>query len=127
SQADVVKLVPRVLHAEELVDTEDVDRLASRAAELFCRLRERADVRELVESGACQYEVPFTFCPPDRPGDVVRGRIDCLVRTADGNLTVLEFKTGQARPEHEDQVAIYRAALRVLAPDRRVDVRIVYP
>jgi ATP-dependent helicase/nuclease subunit A len=127
SHSDVMKLVPRVLRPEELVDAGDVEALSSRAAGLFCRLRERADVRELVESGTCQYEVPFSFCPADRPDDVVRGRIDCLVTRPDGNLTVLEFKTGQRRPEHEDQVAIYRAALSALVPDRQVEVCIVYP
>jgi RecB family exonuclease len=58
---------------------------------------------------------------------VIRGRIDCLVWRPDGGLTVVEFKTGRARAEHEVQAQIYVSALRAIEPDRTIDLQIVYP
>ena len=53
----------------------------------------------LLAAGTCYFEVPFSLRSPDgRPGDVVRGVIDCLVVRPDGSATVLEFKTGEAPP-----------------------------
>jgi RecB family exonuclease len=62
----------------------------------------------------------------DRPGELVRGVIDCLVRMPDGRVTVIEFKTGAHRPEHGAQAGLYaRAVASALATS--VDVRVLYP
>jgi ATP-dependent helicase/nuclease subunit A len=127
SESDIARLVPRLLRPEEIVDVDELGELCARAAGLYSRVRGRADVVKLLASGRCQYEVPFSFCPLDRPDELIRGRIDCLVERSDGSLTVLEFKTGVRRPEHDEQVALYVAALRVLAPDREVTSQVVYP
>src|SRR5262249_412959 len=127
SDSDVASLVPRLLRLEEIVDVDDLAALSARAAGLYRSVRGRADLVDLLASGRCQYEVPFSFCPLDRPGEMIRGRIDCLVERSDGSLVVLEFKTGVRRPEHDEQVALYVAALRALVPDREIAWQLVYP
>ena len=70
------------------------------------------------------HEVPFTM----RQGEGwVRGTIDCLLRDDRGTVTVLEFKTGRRRREHEAQVELYRRAAEEIFPGHRVDARLVYP
>jgi hypothetical protein len=39
---------------------------------------------------------------------------------------IIELKTGVPRPEHEQQLALYRAALQAVVPSARVDARLVY-
>ena len=60
-------------------------------------------------------------------GAVLRGTIDCLIRTAPGRMTVLEFKTGRPRDEHRLQLDLYRRAAERLFPGMVVDARLVYP
>jgi CRISPR/Cas system-associated exonuclease Cas4 (RecB family) len=87
----------------------------------------RTDVAELIGAGSCYYEVPFFFDPPDRPGERLRGVIDCLVIQADGRATVVEFKTGRPRPEHEVQAARYARAVEASLGVGPVGTRILYP
>jgi hypothetical protein len=109
------------------VDVPDLDALALEAAGVYVRLRGRADLTALLSAGVCHYEVPFSFVPPDRPDDVVRGVVDCLVESPDGSVTVLEFKTGRPRPEHEAQAAVYADAVAAALGFGRVTVKILYP
>jgi ATP-dependent exoDNAse (exonuclease V) beta subunit len=55
----------------------------------------------------------------------VRGTIDCLIASND-QVTVLEFKTGRRRPEHQVQADVYHAAAQALFPALTVDTRLVY-
>jgi ATP-dependent exoDNAse (exonuclease V) beta subunit len=119
-------LVPSVLRSAELVDIDDLEALTTDAVALYSRLRQQEGLAELLRSGRCHYEVPFSFEPPDRPGELVRGVIDCLVETPDGRLTVIEFKTGGPRLEHQAQAAVYAQALASALPAAAVDVRVVY-
>ena len=57
---------------------------------------------------------------------IVRGTIDCLVSVATIAVTVLEFKTGRPRPEHEAQAELYRAAAQALFPASPVESQLVY-
>jgi hypothetical protein len=41
-------------------------------------------------------------------------------------VTVLEFKTGRPRPEHQAQAELYRRAAAALFPEAAVDARVVY-
>jgi ATP-dependent exoDNAse (exonuclease V) beta subunit len=59
-------------------------------------------------------------------GRLVRGTVDCVVETAPGSLTVLEFKTGRPRPEHQAQVEIYVHAMRQACPGTSIDARVIY-
>src|SRR6185369_8413839 len=95
-------------------------------ATLYRTFRARADVTELVSRGTCYYEVPFSYDPPDRSGERIRGLVDCLVVAADGTATVVEFKTGEARPEHQAQVAVYTDAIRAALGAEIIDFRVLY-
>jgi len=105
---------------------EDVGDLAARVEEAvaaYKALSVRPDLRELYASGDPFHEVPFTMVADGR---IVRGTIDCLVRTAADRVTVLEFKTGRRRDEHQAQIATYRLAVQALFPGATVDARLVY-
>jgi ATP-dependent exoDNAse (exonuclease V) beta subunit len=57
---------------------------------------------------------------------IVRGVIDSLVETSDG-VTVVELKTGRARPQHQAQLDLYVAAAKLLYPGRTIRGMVVYP
>jgi hypothetical protein len=118
--------------AETLVRPQDLGEgdgdaatLAARAAEVYRAMRGRDDVTRALEAGDCHYEVPFSVrvSGPDR---VLRGQIDAVIVPTSGPLLVIEFKTGQAQPAHEAQVAIYRQALASAWPGREVEARLFY-
>jgi hypothetical protein len=118
------------VRVEELVDVANVSALEQSVVDLYLALRGREDVSGLLGCGTCLYEVPFSYQP--QGGDVadqvlVRGVVDCLVVAPDGQVTVLEFKTGHPRPEHERQAAVYADAIGALFGRNRVAVKIVYP
>ena len=110
---------------ERLGVSADVsDDTLARALALAARLREDPRVARLVASGRALFEVPFSMAPDARA--IVRGSIDCLVRTDDGRVTVVELKTGARRPEHEAQLAMYVNAARALFPELVVEGLLVY-
>jgi ATP-dependent exoDNAse (exonuclease V) beta subunit len=119
------------LRRELPFDPETIDRLAVQSVEIFDRLCDHPDLvsrrhREFL------FEVPFSFHDPSSPAtssgaEIVAGTIDCLAKGGDNCVTVLEFKTGAARPEHRRQLDAYLAAARAMFPDAKVDGRIVYP
>ena len=41
-------------------------------------------------------------------------------------MTVMEFKTGKSRPEHQAQVEVYRQAIERLFPGVPVEAHLVY-
>jgi ATP-dependent helicase/nuclease subunit A len=123
----VAAVVPQLVGWEELVDVADVGDLARRAAELFVSIRNRPEVAALLDGGACLYEVPFSLRPSGRPDERIRGAIDCLVLSGAGRATILEFKTGRPRPEHQSQAEVYAEAARAALPGYAVDVKIIYP
>ncbi len=125
--AAIARLLAGSFRAEELVDVDDAGFVAARAADLYARLRNRPDVAALLEAGDWHVEVPFSFAPPDRPDRVVRGVIDGVVISADGTATVVEFKTGAPRPEHDAQASLYAAALQAALGAENVAFRLVYP
>ena len=103
------------------------------AVALYARLQSREAVAALADQ-TCLFEVPFSHVDR-RSADhsleedtvVRRGTIDCLARAPDGRITVLEFKTGQARPEHERQLDLYVAAVQTMFPTTAVEGQLVYP
>jgi RecB family exonuclease len=84
----------------------------------------RPDIRALYASGQRWHEVPFTMRIDDAP---LRGTIDCLVQTAAGRISVLEFKTGRPRPEHALQLDVYRRAAERLFPGAVIEGHLIYP
>ena len=114
--------VESLVRRDERVDFDQPATLVAEVQAAYRALAGRDDVRELYRSGECLHEVPFSFVASRR---IVRGSIDCLVRTAD-RVTVLEFKTGRPRAEHREQLAVYVEAARALFPGSVVDGRLLY-
>jgi ATP-dependent exoDNAse (exonuclease V) beta subunit len=110
----------------------DVDDVAGRAARAFARLRDRADLSALFAGGDVSFEVPFTRRVDVEDDEastgvtLVRGSIDCLVRTGDAEWTVVEFKTGREAAWHARQLAMYVDAVRAMRPDAVVQGRLIY-
>lgn len=117
-----VETVRGMLRAEEMGD-EDAEGCVATALAAYRSVCGQPDVRALYLNGDRLHEVPFTM---RADGRFVRGSIDCLVRTADDRLTVLEFKTGRPRDEHRAQVDLYRQAAERLFPGCAIDARLVY-
>ena len=107
---------------------DDCAQLVSEAEAVFRRALLREEVVALID-GDSEFEFPFSMRRDDidTAGDVVvRGTIDCLRRWPDGRLTVVEIKTGNEQPQHEQQLGIYVDATRALFPDVVVDGTVVY-
>lgn len=121
-ELEVREALSRVLRPGERGELDNDPRLAGDVVATYLAVCRRADVRELYAAGDVMHEVPFTLREPTR---VVRGTIDCLIRR-DGTVTVLEFKTGRRRPEHDAQAQLYRAAAAAIFPGAVVDARVIY-
>ena len=111
-----------ILRATPSAELEDIEGLLDAVVRKFRRVSLQDDVRELYRAGRPHHEVPFSM---QIGGEIVRGTIDCLIAAAD-RVTVLEFKTGRARQEHEAQLEVYRAAAQALFPGVPVESRLVY-
>jgi ATP-dependent exoDNAse (exonuclease V) beta subunit len=127
SPADVASAAGAVITPAELADVAEPASLIRRAAAVALQLRQQPDVVRALDAGRAYFEVPFSYRPADRPGTTVRGVVDCLVETADGRFLVLEFKTGQRRPEHAQQAELYVAALEIALGKGTISAQIVYP
>jgi ATP-dependent exoDNAse (exonuclease V) beta subunit len=124
----------RLLADDEAAEVEDRAAWIARAVDGYLAISRRPEVRALLGGAETYYEVPFSMLDAGRasaPGSsvevqVVRGTIDCLARHVDGALTVLEFKTGRPRPEHEAQAELYRRAAEAVFPGAVVTALVVY-
>jgi ATP-dependent exoDNAse (exonuclease V) beta subunit len=121
-----------LLPADRL-DLNDVDARVREAVSLYSRLRERPEVAVLTSGsgsagGGTQvlYEVPFSFAGSNDEGVTLRGVVDCLVVPAEGPPVILEFKTGQPRPEHRLQVERYAEAIGRILAVNHVETKILY-
>ena len=119
------------LRRELPLDPDTVEQLAQRSVRVYLRLCEHPDLVSLRDREFL-FEVPFSFHDPTSPStsgvrEIATGTIDCLARGRDDRMTVLEFKTGAARPEHRRHLESYMVAARSMFPDAKVDGRIVYP
>jgi ATP-dependent helicase/nuclease subunit A len=112
-----------LLRDGEATAAGDWGSVVERAAAAYQVLRSRRDICDLYAAGEAIHEVPFTMTAD---GAIVRGTIDCIVRGPAGHVTVLEFKTGRYRPEHAEQIQLYRRAAEAVFPGSSVDVRLVY-
>jgi ATP-dependent helicase/nuclease subunit A len=122
----LLSLASQLVRPEELVDVADRATLVGEAVDLFVALRGRKDLEQLLQQGDVFYEVPFSWAPPERPDELFRGQVDCLVLGGDGRGTVLEFKTGAPRPEHAAQARIYASAVASALEIAQIDVQILY-
>jgi ATP-dependent helicase/nuclease subunit A len=131
--ADTLPQADLTAHAEALLRREERETAAAPAeiVELAC-LTWRALARKAHQAGLFEgevaHEVPFTlFENEDGRARAVRGVIDCLVRTAEGTLRVVEIKTGRRAPWHEQQVRLYVRAAQALAPGAEVSGVLLTP
>jgi ATP-dependent helicase/nuclease subunit A len=115
----------RLLSDDERHSLGDPESAARDAAAAYRSMRLRPEVRAVLDPAECYYEVPFSLRLEDRP-TVVRGVMDCVAVQPDGDIVVLDFKTGVPRPSDGEQLAVYERAARALFPDRRVEARLVY-
>jgi ATP-dependent exoDNAse (exonuclease V) beta subunit len=113
----------QLLRPDETAGVADRDAFAARAADVYAALCAHPDVRGLYAASEILHEVPFTVL---HEGAVVRGTIDCLVRTGPGEVSVVEFKTGRPRPEHAGQVALYATVAAQLFPGAAVSQKLIY-
>jgi ATP-dependent helicase/nuclease subunit A len=118
----ITERMSALLRGDDGVDVEGVGELFDRAARAYRSFVTDPDVRTLYRSGRPLHEVPFTF---DNDGSIVHGAIDCLVVTEE-KVTILEFKTGSPRPEHQAQADLYRRAAEALFPGSAVAARLFY-
>jgi ATP-dependent exoDNAse (exonuclease V) beta subunit len=112
-----------LIRVEESIAVTDRDMLMRRAAVAYRAFSRHEELRAIYQSGTAFHEVPFSLSVDRR---IVRGTIDCLVHKTDGEVAVLEFKTGRRRPEHEAQSALYAQAARALFPGSRVVTQLLY-
>jgi len=112
-----------LLRHDEIEESDDVDALIDSAVDAYAAICAREDVRVLYAAGRALHEVPFTMTIDGR---ILRGTVDCLVETAPGRFTILEFKTGRKRPEHQAQVDLYLDAMRQVFSDSLIDARLIY-
>jgi ATP-dependent exoDNAse (exonuclease V) beta subunit len=112
---------------EERIDVPDLGAVTRAAAQVFAAFRVRPDVAAIFDAGRVEFEVPFSYQRPGQPGPITRGIVDAVVVGDDGTVTVVEFKTGTSRPEHDVQAALYAEAFRAVWPGRKLDVKILYP
>jgi ATP-dependent exoDNAse (exonuclease V) beta subunit len=119
----VAERLASLVRVEESIAIADREALIRRAAGAYRAFSSHQGLRVLYQSGAAFHEVPFSLRVGER---IVRGTIDCLVRGADGSVTVVEFKTGRRRPEHHAQTDLYRLAVEALFPERRVVTQLLY-
>jgi ATP-dependent exoDNAse (exonuclease V) beta subunit len=120
-------LIERALRADERAVLEDPEAFITAAAEVWMRVRERADVTVAMQGAERLHEVPFSLWTSDGAGArMIRGSIDCLVRREDGRLAVVELKTGRPRSAHQLQLDLYVRAAQALHPGVQVDGVLLY-
>jgi ATP-dependent exoDNAse (exonuclease V) beta subunit len=123
SDAWIAERLGSLVRVEESIAIVDRQAVMRRAAAAYRAFTTHRELRALYLSGTAYHEVPFSLSIDDR---IVRGTIDCLVRTPDGEIAVLEFKTGRRRAEHDAQTAVYQQAAVALFPGSRVVTQLLY-
>ena len=102
--------------------SEDEEAVIQAALAAVRRPTPRERVLSLLGTGEPFFEVPFSIC---EDGVVIRGSIDCLIRSA-AQIHVIEFKTGSSAPEHEIQRDVYVRAAQAMFPNLPVEGHLIY-
>jgi len=117
------EIAVRLVRSDEVDDLGDLQDSVGAAMEVYESICACENVRVLYQTGRVLHEVPFTM---RMDGRIVRGTIDCVVETAPGAFTVLEFKTGRERLVDREQVQLYLQALGQVFDGASIDARVVY-
>src|SRR5439155_20542806 len=104
---------------------DDLEKVVAQAHDAYVALCAQPVLATIFESGEATFEVPFSVREAGSQ-KILRGTFDCLVRRADGGVTVVELKTGKPIPEHEQQLDIYLTAARALFPGTAVEGTLIY-
>src|SRR5690606_6134150 len=98
SLEDARRQIQTMARPDERATTLDLDVVVESALQIWARLLDRDDLRDLFARATILAEVPFSIRSSDADRSVLlRGTIDSLALTADG-VTVIELKTGAPRP-----------------------------
>ena len=97
------------------------------ATGIWTAVAARDEIVRLLASAEVMAEVPFSLRIDEGGRSIIlRGTIDGVAIARDGAVTVVEFKTGQRRPWHEEQLGLYVRAASGLFPGRSVEGLLVY-
>jgi ATP-dependent helicase/nuclease subunit A len=121
----IVGELMRLIRDEEAAEAGDLDEMFERARRAYLALCGQPTLVQALEAGDALFEVPFSVRPASAQA-ILRGTFDCLIHRRDGGITVLEMKTGESAPEHEQQLQIYLAAARAMFPGTPVEGKLVY-
>ncbi|MEI6666590.1 MAG: UvrD-helicase domain-containing protein [Acidobacteriota bacterium] len=116
-----------LLDQQDRLHAEHADAAVAQAVERYRRMRSQPDLATILERATCEYEVPVSLVSDAAPGRILRGVIDCLARTPEGEVVVVDFKTGSRRDTDQRQLDLYVGAARTLCPGAAVRGILVYP
>ena len=135
---DAARVADRALALGSVPADVDRDAVVARAVDIYQSVRASPEACRLLDGGERWHEVEFSLRQeastndsgaasrlPDVP-NVLRGTIDCLVKRPDGDLVVIELKTGRPHPSHREQLDLYVAATRELFPGTPVSGALIY-
>jgi len=123
----VARRARMLLDEEERHDVEDPDGLVEHAVSVYRRMRSRPEIASIIGGSTCFYEVPVSVRIDSAPARIVRGVIDCLAWAPNGEVVVIDFKTGAPRETDRRQLDVYVEAAQALFPDAPVRGVLVYP
>jgi len=124
---DLNTLAASLLRPEERASSPNLDAVVAQAAEIWTAVSARDEVVRLLSSADVMAEVPFSLRIDDNGRPIIlRGTIDGVAISERGAVTVVEFKTGQPRASHQEQLDLYVRAARELFPGREVEGLLVY-
>ena len=126
SRAAVEAAVHRAMHPDEQENIADRSGFVRRVLEIYDRACTRPDVLAALAGDRVHHEVPFSFRPDGAGGRLVRGVIDLVIEKPDGQLAVVELKTGRPEPFHERQLELYVRAARAAFGGREVAGVLLY-
>ena len=83
-----------LVRAHEVSGFEVPEEAAQRATLAYMKLCRNPAFLLLLRGGQCFYDVPFSLqVPKSKDGELVRGSIDCLIRSSDGRVTLLDVSS----------------------------------
>tara|TARA_B100001123_G_scaffold419061_1_gene523763 strand:+ start:3993 stop:7268 length:3276 start_codon:yes stop_codon:yes gene_type:complete len=115
--------IATLLRTDEVVEVAANPQLSEQVVDAYRTLSNQPEVQILIREGETMHEIPFSL---QTETGISAGTIDCVVRSPNGCLTVLEFKTGRRRSEHRQQLDLYRQAVSSMAPHTQVEACLVY-
>ena len=116
------QLAERLLDGDDRRGTTNPRRLVDAAVQAVGQMAQNKELAGSL-SGPRWHEVPLAYHDGQR---IWRGALDALVAPGPRRREVLEFKTGRPRAAHQEQLALYVAAIAALAPGLEVSGQVVY-